>query len=45
MQVFTLTEIHVNKDLDYGTLFETPGFDFVSKPRQNSSGGGGAVEI
>ena len=28
MQVFALTETHVNKDLDYGTLFEIAGFDF-----------------
>ena len=37
VQVFALTETHVNKDLDYGTLFEIPAFDFVSKPRQNGS--------
>ena len=29
VQVFALTETYVNKDLDYGTLFEIPGFDFA----------------
>ena len=29
---FALPETHVNKDLDYGTLLEIPGFDFVRKP-------------
>ena len=38
VQVFTIT--HVNKDLDYGTLFGILGFGFVSKPRQNGSSGG-----
>ena len=33
VQHFALKEINVNKDLDFGTLFEIPGFDFVSKPR------------
>ena len=37
VQVFAVTETHVNKDLDYGTLFEIPEFDFVSKPRQIAS--------
>ena len=45
VQLFALKEINVNKDLDFGTLFEIPGFDFVSKPRQNGSGGGGGVRI
>ena len=31
--------------LDYGTLFEILGFDFVSKPKQNGSDGGGGVGI
>ena len=33
VQTFALADIHVNKDLDYGSLFEIPGFSFVSKPR------------
>ena len=41
MHIFALTETHVNKDLDYDTLFEILGFNFLSKPRQNGSGGGG----
>ena len=45
VQVFALTETHVNKDLGYGTLFEIRGFDFVSKTRQNGSGGGVRVGI
>ena len=36
VQVFALTETHANKDLDY----KIPGFNFVSKPRQNRSGRG-----
>ena len=31
-QTFALPETHVNKDLDYGTSLEIPGFDFVRKP-------------
>ena len=31
VQVFALTETHVNKDLDYGTLFEISGMDFRTK--------------
>ena len=45
MQVFALTETHVNKDLDYGTLFEIPGFDSMSKAKQNGSGRGGGVRM
>ena len=45
VQSFTLTETHLNKDLDYGTSFEIPGFDFVSKTRPNGSCGGGGVGI
>ena len=40
VQIFALTETHVNKDFDYDTLFEILGFNFLSKPRQNGSGGG-----
>ena len=36
---FKKVEIFALTDSNYGTLFEIPGFDFVSKPRQNSSGG------
>ena len=45
VQVFALTETHVNKDLDYGTLFEIPGFDSMSKAKQNGSGRGGGVRM
>ena len=45
VELIALTDTHVNKDLDYGNLFEIQGFDFVSKPRQNGSGGGGGVGI
>ena len=45
MQIFALTKTHVNKDLDYGSLFEIPGFDFASKLRQNHSGGREGIGI
>ena len=45
VQIFALTKTHVNKDLDYGSLFEIPGFDFASKLRQNHSGGREGIGI
>ena len=45
VQIFAVTETHVNKDLNNGSLFEIPGFDFASKLRQNHSGGGGGIGI
>ena len=45
VQIFALTKTHVNKDLDYGSLFEIPGFDFASKLRQYHSGGREGIGI
>ena len=45
LHFLALTETHINKDVDYGNIFEIPGYDFVSRPRQNGSGGGVGLYI
>ena len=44
LQLFALTERHVNEGLDYGTLFEIPGFKIVNEPKHNGCCGGEGSE-
>ena len=44
VQLFALTERHVNEGLDYGTLFEIPGFEIVNEPKHNGCCGGEGSE-
>ena len=40
IQILSLSETHIKQDLDYGGIFDIPGYQFIHRPRKTGGGGG-----
>ena len=40
LDIFTLSETHLQNDITYGNFFEIPGYDFINRNRMSGTGGG-----
>ena len=45
IQILTLSETHIKNNVEYGSVFDIPGYDFISRPRKSGLGGGVAAYI
>ena len=43
--VLTLSETHIESDVDHSAVYDIPGYSFVSRPRKAGKGGGVGVYI